>query len=178
MPQIEVTFDIDANGIVEVSAKDQATGKKQSIRITHSSGLTQDEIDRLVDRLVKDAELHSADDRRKKDLVDARNAADGLVYTTEKSLAELGAKIDSGTRAQVESAVSDLKRAMEGDNVDEIKRLTETLTHASHAMAQAMYQQSGSSAGPQGAQSTGNAYGPSSTANNDEVVDAEYEEVK
>jgi len=174
MPQIEVTFDIDANGIVEVSAKDQATGKKQSIRITHSSGLTKDEIDRLV----KDAELHSADDRRKKDLVDARNAADGLVYTTEKSLAELGAKIDSGTRAQVGSAVSDLKRAMEGNNVDEIKRLTETLTHASHAMAQAMYQQSGSSAGPQGSQSTGNAYGPSSNAENDEVVDAEYEEVK
>jgi molecular chaperone DnaK len=174
MPQIEVTFDIDANGIVEVSAKDQATGKKQSIKITHSSGLTQDEIDRLV----KDAELHSADDRRKKGLIDARNAADGLIYTTEKSLAELADKIDSSTRSQVESAVSDLKRAMEGDNVDEIKRLTETLTHASHAMAQAMYQQTGSSPGPQGAHSTGNANGPSSTADNDEVVDAEYEEAK
>ena len=174
VPQIEVAFDIDANGIVEVSARDQATGKQQSIRITHSSGLTQDEIDRLI----RDAELHSAEDRRKKDLVDARNAADGLIYNTEKSLADLGDKIDSGTRTQVETAVSDLKRAMEGDNVDEIRRLTETLTHASHAMAQAMYQQTDSAAGPQGAHSTGNAYGPSSAANNDEVVDAEYEEVK
>ena len=174
MPQIEVTFDIDANGIVEVSARDQATGKQQSIRITHSSGLTQEEIDRLV----RDAELHSDEDRRKKDLVDARNGADGLIYTTEKTLAEVGDKIDPNTRSQVENAVVELKRAMEGDNVDEIKRLTETLTHASHAMAQAMYQQNGPSAGRQTADSAGNAYGPTSSPDNDEVVDAEYEEVK
>jgi molecular chaperone DnaK len=173
-PQIEVTFDIDANGIVEVSAKDQATGKQQSIRITHSSGLTQAEIDRLV----KDAELHSEEDRRKKDLVDARNMADGLVYSTEKILAEHGDKIDSGTRAEVERAAGDLKQAMKGDNVDEIKRLTETLTHASHALAQSMYQQTGPSAGQQTAADAANAYGSTASGNDDEVVDAEYEEVK
>ena len=172
VPKVEVTFDIDANGIVEVSAKDQATGKQQSIRITHSSGLTQEEIDRLV----KDAELHSADDRRKKELIDARNAADGLVYTTEKSLADLGDKIDPATRSQVENAVNDLKQSMKGDSVDEIKRLTETLTHASHAMAQAMYQQTGPTSGPQAG--AGDAHGSATSSNNDEVVDAEYEEVK
>jgi len=173
VPQIEVTFDIDANGIVEVSAKDQATGKKQSIRITHSSGLTQEEIDRLV----KDAELHSADDHRKKDLVNARNAADGLIYSTEKTLAELGGKVDPSTRAQVEQAVEGLKRAVQGDDVDEIKRLTETLTHASHALAQSMYQQAGPGAGGQTAHNAGSAYGQSSSAQEEDVVDAEYEEV-
>ena len=168
-PQIEVTFDIDANGIVEVSAKDQATGKQQSIRITHSSGLSREEIDRLV----KDAELHSEDDRRKKELVDARNTADGLIYATEKTLAEHADKIDPGTRAEVERAAGDLKRAAEGDNVDEIKRLTETLTHASHALAQSMYQQAGPQAGP----GSGQASRPSASGSDDEVVDAEYEEV-
>jgi molecular chaperone DnaK len=122
-PQIEVTFDIDANGIVEVSAKDQATGKQQSIRITHSSGLSREEIDRLV----KDAELHADEDRRKKELVDARNLADGLIYNTEKTIAEHADKIDPGTRSEVERAVEDLKRVVAGENIDEIKRLTETL---------------------------------------------------
>ncbi len=112
MPQIEVAFDIDANGIVEVSAKDQATGKQQSIRITHSSGLTQEEIDRLV----KDAELHAAEDKVKKELIDARNAADSLIYATEKSMAELGEKLPIGTRNEVQNVISDLKRAMDGDN--------------------------------------------------------------
>ena len=173
MPQIEVTFDIDANGIVEVSAKDQATGKQQSIRITHSSGLTQEEIDRLV----KDAALHSEEDHRKKELVDARNAADGLIYSTEKTLAEHGDKIDSSTKAEVERAASDLKLAIKGENVDEIKRLTETLTHASHALAQAMYQQGGTAAGQHPDGGTANAYGSDTSGNGDEVVDAEYEEV-
>jgi len=172
-PQIEVTFDIDANGIVEVSAKDQATGKQQSIRITHSSGLSQEEIDRLV----KDAGLHSEDDRRKKERVDARNTADGLIYSTEKTLAEHADKIDPGTRAEVERAAGDLKRAAEGDNVDEIKRLTETLTHASHALAQSMYQQAGPSAGQHAGPGNGQASRPSASGNDNEVVDAEYEEV-
>jgi molecular chaperone DnaK len=173
VPQVEVSFDIDANGIVEVSARDQATGKQQSIRITHSSGLSQEEIDRLV----KDAELHSTEDRKKKELVDARNAADGLIYTTEKSLAEHGDKFDPNTRAEVERAAGDLKREMEGDNLAEIKRLTETLTHASHGMAQSMYQQTGPSAGQQTADSAGDARRPASSAYTEEVVDAEYEEV-
>jgi molecular chaperone DnaK len=174
VPQVEVTFDIDANGIVEVSAKDQATGKRQSIRITHSSGLSREQIDRLV----KDAEMHSAEDRRKKDLIDARNTADGLIYSTEKSLSEVSGKIDLNTRSEVERAVNDLKRVMEGDNVEEIKRLTETLTHASHAMAQGMYQQAGPTAAQSAADSAGGAYGSTSSDENDEVVDAEYEEVK
>ena len=174
-PQIEVTFDIDANGIVEVSARDQATGKQQSIRITHSSGLSREEIDRLV----KDAELHADEDRRKKDLVDARNTADGLIYSTEKTLAEHADKLDPGTRAEVERAVGDLKRALEGDNIDEIKRLTETLTHASHALAQSMYQQAGPAGGQPGGPGNDGPTGsrPSGGRGDDEVVDAEYEEV-
>jgi len=176
VPQIEVSFDIDANGIVEVSARDQATGKQQSIRITHSSGLSQGEIDRLI----KDAELHSAEDRKKKELVDARNAADGLIYTVEKSLAEHGDKVDPNTRAEVERAAGDLKREMEGSNVAGIKRLTETLTHASQAMAQAMYhQQAGpAAAGQQTAGEAGHANRPARSTDSEEVVDAEYEEVK
>jgi molecular chaperone DnaK len=169
-PQIEVAFDIDANGIVEVSAKDQATGKQQSIRITHSSGLSREEIDRLV----KDAELHADEDRRRKELIDARNAADGLIYATEKTLAEHADKIDPDTRSQVERAAGDLKRAAAGENVDEIKRLTETLTHASHALAQSMYRQTGAASGPH---ADIRSSGPSAKGNEDEVVDAEYEEV-
>ncbi len=172
-PQIEVTFDIDANGIVEVSAKDQATGKQQSIRITHSSGLSQEEIDRLV----KDAELHADDDRRKKDLIDARNSADTLIYTTEKSMAELGDKINAATRTEVEQAIADLKQAMDGEDVSEIKGRTETLTHASHRLAESAYQQSGPAHGQHGNQSP-NAGTPSrSSGNDDNVVDAEFEEV-
>ena len=174
MPQIEVTFDIDANGIVEVSAKDQATGKQQSIRITHSSGLTQAEIDRLI----KDAELHAGEDKAKKELIDARNAADALIYATEKSIAELGEKLPVGTINEVDGVIGDLKRAMESDNVSEIKRLTETLTHASHRLAESVYQQPGSEAGQQANSGPGAAYGSSPSGDDEEVVDAEYEEVR
>jgi molecular chaperone DnaK len=172
-PQIEVAFDIDANGIVEVSAKDQATGKQQSIRITHSSGLSREEIDRLV----KDAELHADEDRRKKELIEARNSADGLIYATEKTLAENADKIDPDTRAQIERAAGDLKHAAEGENVEEIKRLTETLTHASHALAQSMYQQADPASGPQADSGYAGNPGPSASNGGDQVVDAEYEEV-
>ena len=174
MPQIEVAFDIDANGIVEVSAKDQATGKQQSIRITHSSGLTQEEIDRLI----KDAELHAGEDKAKKELIDARNAADSLIYATEKSMAEIGDKLPAGTRNEVNSVISDLKRALESDSTSEIKRLTETLTHASHRLAESVYQQSGPEAGQHAGTASGNGSASSSTVNNEEVVDAEYEEVR
>jgi molecular chaperone DnaK len=170
-PQIEVTFDIDANGIVEVSAKDQATGKQQSIRITHSSGLTQEEIDRLV----KDAELHANEDKAKKELIDARNSADALIYGTEKSMAEIGDRLPAGTRDEVNSVVNDLKKALEGDSISEIKRLTETLTHASHRLAESVYQQPGAAAGQQAA---GHANSSSGNGSDDEVVDAEYEEVR
>ena len=161
------------NGIVEVSAKDQATGKQQSIKITASSGLTQEEIDRLV----KDAELHSEEDRRRKDLVEARNAADGLIYTTEKTMAELKDKIDDSTRAEVLGAISNLKRAMEGDDVSEIKRLTEVLTHASHSLASTMYQQSSSSGCQGGTCGNEGGYEQPSPGTDEEVVDADFREV-
>jgi molecular chaperone DnaK len=173
LPQIEVTFDIDANGIVEVSAKDQATGKQQSIRITASSGLSQEEIDRLV----KDAELHAAEDSQRKALVEARNTADALIYTTEKSMQELGDKIDGTTLEKVKEAVNRLKQATQGEDVAEIKRLTEELTHASHSLAQTAYQQAPPSGSNPGAgAASGKQRNPSSDSN-DDVVDADYEEV-
>jgi molecular chaperone DnaK len=167
VPQIEVAFDIDANGIVSVSAKDQATGKEQSIRITASSGLNQEDIDRLV----REAEMHADEDRRKKGLVDARNEADALVYTTEKSLMELQDRLDDASRNQVESAVQALKTALKGDDVSEIRRLSEDLKRIAQQMGSAAYSQT-SSTGPQ----------PNGTASNeaskkDDVVDAEFEEV-
>jgi molecular chaperone DnaK len=173
MPQIEVTFDIDANGIVEVSAKDQATGKQQSIRITASSGLSQEEIDRLV----RDAELHADEDRNKKELVDARNTADALIYTTEKSIRELGDKIDSATIAEVEGALNDLKRVIESEDTAQVKRLTEVLTKASHKLAASMYQQASPSGAHQGESATESTWDPASSGPDDDVVDADYQEV-
>jgi len=174
VPQIEVTFDIDANGIVNVAAKDLATAKEQSIRITASSGLSKEEIDRLV----KDAELHVEDDKKKKEIVEARNHADALIYSTEKSIKELGAKVDSATKSQVDSAISALRKAMEGDDPAEIKRLSEELTQASHKIAEAMYKQAAQS-GDAGAQPGPEAGAQPGAAGGDEdVVDADFEEVK
>jgi molecular chaperone DnaK len=173
MPQIEVTFDIDANVIVEVSAKDQATGKKQSIRITASSGLSQEEIDRLV----RDAELHADEDRNKKEFVDARNTADALIYTTEKSIKEFGEKADSATMAEVEGALNDLKRVMQGEDTAQIKRLTEVLTQASHKLAASMYQQTSHTGAHQSGETAQSTWGPSSSEPDDDVVDADYQEV-
>mgnify|MGYP003572730151 FL=1 len=173
-PQIEVTFDIDANGIVDVSATDMATGKKQSIRITASSGLSQAEIDQLI----RDAEDHAEEDKSKKALIDARNAADGLIYTTEKSTSEFGEKVDGSVRAEIEAAANELKRALAGEDTGEITRLTEMLTQAAHKMAEGMYQQTG----PDGAPHGGNAadfagHGSGNAAAADDIVDADYEEV-
>ena len=174
-PQIEVTFDIDANGIVEVSAKDSSTGKQQSIRITHSSGLSKDEIDRLV----KDAALHAEEDQIRKELADARNSADALIYSTEKTLSELGNQADSGLKAEVEQTIASLKREVDGENSAEIKRLTETLAQASHQLASSMYQQ----ASPEGHNNEyhgAGAHNPAAGASSnldEEVVEAEYEEV-
>jgi len=175
IPQIEVTFDIDANGIVNVSAKDIATGKEQSIQITASSGLAKEEIDKLI----KDAELHAEEDKKKKDLVDARNHADALIYSTEKSIKDLGDKIDAATKSKVEAAIEPLKKAMEGDNTDEIRRLSEELTQASHKLAEAMYQQASQKDAQQhgGAGASGNQEAGASAADED-VVDADFEEVK
>jgi len=178
VPQIEVTFDIDANGIVNVSAKDIATSKEQSIQITASSGLSKEEIDKLI----KDAELHADDDKKKRELVDARNAGDALIYSTEKSIKDLGDKVDAATKSSVDGAISSLKKAMEGENTSEIKKLTEELTQASHKLAEAMYKQaSQQQAGQEGDQQAGGSAGTSQekrSKGDDDVVDADFEEVK
>jgi molecular chaperone DnaK len=173
MPQIEVTFDIDANGIVNVSAKDMGTGKEQSIKITASSGLSEEEIEQAV----KDAELHSEEDKKKKDLVEAKNIADSMIYTTEKSVKEAEDKLDEATKSNIDQAIQNLKNALEGDNVEEIKRLTEELTQASHKLAEAMYAQASQDQQAQAAGAAGG--GTESQASGDEdVVDADFEEVK
>ena len=175
VPQIEVTFDIDANGIVHVSAKDMATGKEQSIQITASSGLSQEEIDKLV----KDAELHAEDDKTLREKVEVKNNADSLIYSTEKSLKEMGDKVDSETKSKVDEVIAQLKKAMEGDDTAEIKRLTEELTQTSHKLAEAMYQkasQAGAQAG--GPDMGGDSAQGQAAAEDDDVVDADFEEVK
>ncbi len=174
-PQIEVTFDIDADGIVNVSAKDQATGKAQSIRITASSGLSKAEIDQLI----RDAEQNADADREKRNLVDARNAADALVYSTEKTIQETGQQLDPASRSKAEQAVTALKQAMNGSDIGEIRRLTEELTHIAHAMTASMGGQQENSCGTQpnpGQPHTG--YQNSSPASDDDdIVDAEFQEV-
>ncbi|KKK98309.1 hypothetical protein LCGC14_2644040, partial [marine sediment metagenome] len=178
IPQVEVTFDIDANGIVHVAAKDMATGKEQSIQITASSGLSQEEIDKLI----KDADLHAEEDKKKKELVEARNTADALIYSSEKSIKELGEKVDSATKAQVEDTTTRLRKAMEGEDTEEIKRLSEELTQASHKLAEAMYQQASQTtdqqAGPDETQAEGGGQQTKEPASDEEVVDADFEEVK
>ncbi len=172
VPQIEVTFDIDANGIVDVSAKDMATGKAQSIQITASSGLTREEIDGLV----KDAEMHASEDRKKKDLVEARNTADAQIYAVEKSIAELGENLDVASRSQAEAKVAELKSAMQGEDTSHMRQLTEQLTQIAHTMAQAAYSRNNpGGAGPQ-AGSQSNATG-GRAAGDDDIVDADFEEV-
>ncbi len=175
IPQIEVTFDIDANGIVNVSAKDTATGKEQSIQITASSGLSKEEIDKLI----KDAELHAEDDKRKRDLVEARNQADTLIYSTEKSLKDLGDKVDADTKSKIETAIANLKKAMEGENKEEITRMSEELTNASHKLAEAMYQKAAQDDQQRaGADAAGSEQSGPSAAPDEDVVDADFEEVK
>ncbi|MGM0403466.1 MAG: molecular chaperone DnaK [Thermodesulfobacteriota bacterium] len=170
VPQIEVTFDIDANGIVNVSATDKATGKEQSIRITATSGLSEEEIEKLI----KDAEQHAEEDKKKRALVEARNNADSLIYSTEKSMKELGDKVDSQTKANVEEITGRLKKAMEGDNAEEITRISEELQQASHKLAEAMYQQASQEGAAGGGEEGQQA---SASSEEEDVVDADYEEV-
>jgi molecular chaperone DnaK len=170
VPQIEVSFDIDANGIVQVSAKDKATNKEQSIRITAASGLSDDEIQKMV----KDAELHAEEDKNKRELVDTRNQAEALVDQTEKTLKEHGSKVDADTKKNIESAVESLKQAKESNNVEDIKQKIEALSQASHKLAEVMYQQAASS---QDGQAGGGDAGTGAQAD-DDVVDADFEEVK
>ena len=172
MPQIEVTFDIDANGIVSVSAKDMGTGKEQSIKITASSGLSEEEIDSLI----KDAEMHADEDKKKRELIDARNMADSMIYTTEKSMKEAGDKADEATKGNINQAIENLKKAMEGDDTEEIKRLTDELTQASHKLAEAMYAQASQEQAQ--AEGTTGAESAAGAEKDEDVVDADFEEVK
>jgi len=174
VPQIEVSFDIDANGIVSVSAKDIATGKEQSIQITASSGLSKEEIDKLV----KDAELHAEDDKKKRELVEARNTADALIYQTEKSIKDLGDKVDAETKSKVEAAIEPLKKAMDGNDAEEIKRMSDELTQASHKLAEAMYQQASQTDQQQAEADAAGPEQPGPAASDEDVVDADFEEVK
>jgi molecular chaperone DnaK len=172
VPQIEVTFDIDANGIVNVSAKDLGTGKEQSIRITASSGLSEEEIQKAV----KEAEMHADEDKKKRELVEAKNNADSLVYHTEKTLREMGDKVDAATKQNVEEHIQRLKTAMEGDDADAIKRASDELMQASHKVAETMYQQA-TQAGEQAAQQQGGGATSGTGQEEEEVVEAEFEEV-
>jgi molecular chaperone DnaK len=174
IPQIEVTFDIDANGIVNVSAKDQATGKVQSIQITASSGLSKEEINNLV----KDAEMHVEEDKKKKELVEARNSADSLIYSSEKSIKELGDKVDSETKTKIAEASSALKKAMEGEDTEEIKRVSEEMTQISHKLAEAMYQRASAADQQAAGADAGSKDQAGGAAPEEDVVDADFEEVK
>ena len=169
MPQIEVTFDIDSNGILHVSAKDKATGKENKIKITAGSGLSDDEIERMV----QDAETHAEEDRRARELVDARNQGEAMIHTVRKTLSEAGDKVEDGEKASIESAISDLEEALKTEDVAEIQAKTNALMETSHKMAEQMYQeQAGEAPAGSGEASSGEA------PTGDDVVDAEFEEVK
>ncbi|MBS3953973.1 MAG: molecular chaperone DnaK [Methylomicrobium sp.] len=170
VPQIEVAFDIDANGILNVSAKDKATGKKQSIVIKASSGLGEDE----VQRMIKDAEAHADEDRKIAKLVGVRNHAEGMVHATEKSLKELEGQVESSEKSAIESAIKDLKDAIKGSDIDVIEAKTNALTELSGKLAERVYAQKAESE----TKAEGQSSGSSSSAADDGVVDAEFEEVK
>ena len=164
VPQIEVTFDIDANGIVNVSARDKATGKEQQIRIQASGGLT----DADIDRMVKDAEAHAAEDKKRRELADAKNHAEAMIHTTEKSLSDYGTKVAQSDKSAIEAAISALRAALEGDDAQTIKTRTNELAQAAMKLGEAMYKSQGA-AGP-GAES-------SQTESKDDVIDADFKEV-
>jgi molecular chaperone DnaK len=182
VPQIEVTFDIDANGILNVSAKDLATGKEQSIRIQASSGLSEEEIKKMV----KEAELHAEEDKKRRELADARNHADSLIYSTEKSMADLGDKVDEDTRKQIQGKIDALKKVLDGDDPAAIRAAQDDLMQASHKLAEMMYQKASQGASGAGAAGAGCQSGTcgggggqkKSGGGKDDVMDADFEEVK
>ncbi len=174
VPQIEVTFDIDSNGIMHVSAKDKATGKENKIVIKSSSGLSDEEIEQMV----QDAERHAEEDKKARELVEARNQGEAMVHSVRKSMEDLGDKLDSGDKDNIESAINELEEAMKGDDADAIKQKTEALGTASHKLAEQMYQQSSDAAGAEQAQDAGQGDQGGQGRSDDDVVDAEFEEVK
>ncbi len=172
VPQIEVSFDLDANGILNVSAKDMGTNKEQSIRITASSGLSEEEIEKMK----RDAEEHAEEDKKRKELVDARNNADGLVHATEKSMKDLGDKVDAETKSNVETEIANVKKAIEGDDAAAINAAIEELTKVSHKLAEMMYANASQEGAP--GDGAGGAGAAGSEQQDDDVVDADFEEVK
>ena len=182
LPQIEVTFDIDANGILNVTAKDMATQKDQKITITSSSGLSKDE----VERMAKEADAHSAEDKTKREEIEARNQLDSMVYQIEKMLRESGDKISGAERGDVENAVADAKKALESNDKATMDKAREKLTAASHKLAEQMYKAAQTQAGPQGGPSAGAGPAPGAGTNgegqakkkDEGVIDAEYVDVE
>jgi molecular chaperone DnaK len=179
VPQIEVSFDIDANGIVNVQARDKATGKEQQIRIQASGGLSESEIQKMV----KDAEAHAEEDKKRKAAVEAKNHAEALVHSTEKALAEHGAKVGEGERRAIETALADLKEALKADDTDAITAKMNTLAQASMKLGEALYKQQADAGAPGGGGSPGEGAGAGASgpggpgAKKDDVVDAEFTEV-
>jgi len=169
IPQIEVTFDIDANGIVHVSAQDKATGKEQSMTITGQSSLAKDDIERMV----RDAEAHAEDDRTRREEAEVRNSADTLVYQTEKLLKEQGDKFEGTEKDDVESAVANLKDALAGTNVESIKDATEKLMGVSQSFSQRLYEQASQAASAPSNDGSGDGGSDGGAGSDDEVVDAE-----
>jgi len=175
VPQVEVTFDIDANGIVNVHAKDKATNKEQQIRIQASGGLSDSEIDKMV----KEAEANAADDKKRKELVEAKNHAEALIHSTNKSMSELGDKISSADKSAVDTAIAELKSAMDGSDVEGIKAKTNALAQAAMKLGEALYKAQGAQGGTPG-DGPGAGPGPGAGAQqaDDGVVDADFTEVR
>jgi molecular chaperone DnaK len=172
VPQIEVTFDIDANGIVSVSAKDKGTGKEQKIQIQASGGLSDEEIKKMV----KDAEANKEVDKKKRETVDARNQADTIIHTTEKNLKEHGSKISDADKKSIETGISDLRNALKGTNTEEIKKKTQALVQTSMKLGEAVYKSQQKDAGKKDTKQ--NQDSKNQDQNKENVVDADFEEVK
>ena len=171
LPQIEVTFDIDANGILHVTAKDKATGREQQIRITASTNLNESEIDRMV----SEAKAHEADDQRQRELIEARNQADQLIYTVEKSTKELGDKLAAAERSNIDSLIADLRAAVQGSDINQIRSQSERLQQASYAISQQLYQTQ-EQAQP-GGYTNGASNGNGRSPQDEGVVEGEFQEM-
>jgi len=177
VPQVEVTFDIDANGILNVSARDKATSKQQNITITASSGLTKDEIDKMK----KEAEANAAEDAKSREVIEVRNQCDSLIYSTERTLRDYGDKIPAEDKQGIEAAMSEAREALKGEDLERIKRAQEALTKASHKLAEVMYRETQAAGqpgpGPQGPGQAGATGAPGDRAPKSDVVDAEFEDL-
>jgi molecular chaperone DnaK len=181
VPQVEVTFDIDANGIVNVSAKDVGTGREQKITITASSGLSKEEIDKMM----KDAESHAGEDTKRKETIEARNRLDGLVYSVDKSFGENRDKLDAGAAGEIEAAIAESKTALGGEDADAMNNAFNRLQTASHKLAEVLYSQAGSAqaggtgteSGEQASSASAGAGDGGATSSDDNVIDAEYVDV-